>query len=180
MRAFLTLWAVGAAYAASECTVEEAKCYKDFVNGKRMMVAAGGKKMDRTGCIEECHSKGFPLAGLEYGGECYCANIQVLLGDLERVKDAECGMPCPGKSGLMCGGVNRLTVIAFKCSSAAKPTPAPTAVPRRAASAPARPSAGEHCTRGVRCAREEASVVPGRHGRRRNFKQELLWFPLHN
>jgi len=129
MRLFLTFWAVGAAYAASECTVEEAKCYKDFVNGKRMMVAAGGKKMDRTGCIEECHSKGFPLAGLEYGGECYCANIQVLLGDLERVKDTECGMPCPGKSGLMCGGVNRLTVIAFKCSSAAKPTPAPTAAP---------------------------------------------------
>ena len=127
---FLALTALtGLCSAAPTCTIIQSKCYKDFVSGKRMMVAAGGKLQDRESCIQTCHAKGFALAGLEYGGECYCGAITLLLGDLKPVADKECGMKCPAPSTEKCGGVNRLTLLMFNCNAATKPTPAPTSAP---------------------------------------------------
>ena len=59
-------------------------------------------------CLAECKSRGFYLAGLQYGRECWCGPVvpPVCL----QVAEAECSTPCSGDSGEMCGGTYRMNV----------------------------------------------------------------------
>jgi hypothetical protein len=59
-------------------------------------------------CLGECKKFGYMAAGMEYGEECYC-------GDLENVEDAvdapetDCSLPCPGNATALCGAGLRLS-----------------------------------------------------------------------
>ena len=61
-------------------------------------------------CLAECKSRGFFLAGLQYGRECWCGPTvpPVCL----QVEEAECSTPCPGdtEGHQMCGGTYRMNV----------------------------------------------------------------------
>ncbi|KAK0709123.1 WSC domain-containing protein [Lasiosphaeria miniovina] len=59
-------------------------------------------------CLEACKNGGFPYAGTEYGGECYCG--VVIRDDTAAVPAADCNKPCSGAPGEKCGGNSRLTV----------------------------------------------------------------------
>lgn len=58
-------------------------------------------------CIAHCRAHGWPSAGLEYGGECYCG---VLAQDARRADQGSCDMPCKGDQTQLCGGSARLSV----------------------------------------------------------------------
>ncbi|KAH7034547.1 WSC domain-containing protein [Microdochium trichocladiopsis] len=58
-------------------------------------------------CISFCTSQGLPVAGLEYGGECYCATQ---LPDTAVSDSDGCTSPCRGNATQACGAGNRLSV----------------------------------------------------------------------
>ena len=66
-------------------------------------------------CTSTCASKGFSLAGVEFGQECYCGNtIANNLGQ-QLDENSACYMTCAGDSSEHCGGTWTLTL--FKLSN---------------------------------------------------------------
>lgn len=85
-------------------------CYKDKIS--RVLSGEVLPKLglvSNTVCVDYCASKGFSVAGTEYGGECYCGNQ---LSTLEKLDDAKCAMACKGDAGQTCGGDWALTLYA--------------------------------------------------------------------
>jgi hypothetical protein len=58
-------------------------------------------------CMNFCDVMGFPVAGLEYGGECYCGNSFENGGG---GCTGGCSTPCIGDETQMCGGTWKLNV----------------------------------------------------------------------
>ncbi|KAH6900869.1 WSC domain-containing protein [Coprinopsis sp. MPI-PUGE-AT-0042] len=58
-------------------------------------------------CTALCASKGYGLAGLQYGRECWCDRYMPS-GSLK--PDSECSTPCAGDPTQFCGGGNRMTL----------------------------------------------------------------------
>ncbi|KAL7277999.1 hypothetical protein ACG7TL_007952 [Trametes sanguinea] len=87
-------------------------CYNDSVNAR---VLAVGVNVDGPftveGCTTACFNNNFPLAGMEFAGQCFCdtefenGGAPTPLGD--------CNMACNGNSSEFCGGPNRLNVYNF-------------------------------------------------------------------
>lgn len=65
------------------------------------------KTMTPTACQDFCLSKSFPLAGLEYGSECYCGNV---LQNRSHLNQTGCSTRCSGDPSSFCGGPSRLSV----------------------------------------------------------------------
>jgi hypothetical protein len=63
-----------------------------------------------TSCLSKCAEYGYMAAGMEYGEECYCGDLDGVeaSGALE-VAETECQISCPGNAEALCGGNNRLT-----------------------------------------------------------------------
>ncbi|KAK3375012.1 WSC domain-containing protein [Podospora didyma] len=99
----------------SEVTLEDYAplgCWTDNSNlGKALtyrqdQVASG--TLTTEGCLQACKDGGFPFAGTEYGGECYCG---VVIGnDTYSAPSTDCSMPCNGNSAQTCGGPARLNL----------------------------------------------------------------------
>ncbi|KAJ7309323.1 hypothetical protein DFH08DRAFT_486162 [Mycena albidolilacea] len=65
--------------------------------------------MTAEACTSACKTAGFALAGLEFGGECWCDSF--LHGTLQ-FEDSQCAqMACSGNSAQTCGGPDRLQVF---------------------------------------------------------------------
>ncbi|KAJ7293964.1 hypothetical protein C8J57DRAFT_1270464 [Mycena rebaudengoi] len=60
-------------------------------------------------CQSTCASKGFSMAGVENGNECYCAN-SFSGGNPTVVSTSDCSVACSGNSSAKCGGGWRLQV----------------------------------------------------------------------
>lgn len=71
-------------------------------------------RISNTLCITYCKSKGWALAGTEYGGQCYCGNS---LAGTTLLTDAECTMPCEGAADEICGGDWALSVYSVDGSA---------------------------------------------------------------
>ncbi|KAJ6491059.1 WSC domain-containing protein [Mycena sanguinolenta] len=68
-------------------------------------------------CTSACKTAGFALAGLEFGGECWCDSF---LQGTKQFADSQCAqMTCSGNSAETCGGPDRLQV--YLDTSAAPP-----------------------------------------------------------
>lgn len=84
-------------------------CYKDqsdrVISGK---ILPNIGQVSNTACVDYCSSKGFSVAGSEYGGECYCGNS---LNVVEKLDDAKCNMACKGDGSQKCGGDWALSVF---------------------------------------------------------------------
>ncbi|KAL7410783.1 glycosyl hydrolase family 71-domain-containing protein [Mrakia frigida] len=59
-------------------------------------------------CTALCASKGFSIAGAEYGSECYCGNA--ISGSSTIQASTQCANRCAGNSAQICGGTNRITI----------------------------------------------------------------------
>lgn len=85
-----------------------AGCYKDasdrVLSG---VIRANLGQVNNTACVAHCSSKGFSVAGTEYGGECYCGNE---LSKVEKLDDSKCSMTCDGDDADKCGGDWALSV----------------------------------------------------------------------
>ena len=63
-------------------------------------------------CIAQCNAAGYTLAGVEYGGQCWCDNSLHNNGGPAPDGDTGCNMPCSGNANEICGGSNRLSLYA--------------------------------------------------------------------
>ena len=61
-------------------------------------------------CTSGCVSSGYTIAGLQNTTQCYCGN-SLNSQSAALVVDASCRYTCPGKSGEICGGNNRLSIF---------------------------------------------------------------------
>jgi WSC domain len=85
-------------------------------------------------CIKQCQAFGYNAAGLEYGSECFCGDVQNILVASDPgvstsptavqyytrsktpqiVADSQCNSVCSGNGSYLCGSGNLLTYYAFE------------------------------------------------------------------
>lgn len=75
-------------------------------------------------CLQSCLKGGFPFAGTEYGGECYCG-VVVGNGTSLAADQSTCNMPCNGDSAQTCGGPSRLSLYVAKDLQSLEPCGTP-------------------------------------------------------
>ncbi|KAF8152607.1 WSC domain-containing protein [Crassisporium funariophilum] len=85
-------------------------CFQDGVNGAprsllNKVTVPGG--VSAESCTTACKSMGYPLAGLEFGRECWCDTYMALA---VHAPDSDCDKACEADSTEICGSGNRLTV----------------------------------------------------------------------
>lgn len=78
-------------------------------------------------CLAYCDAGGFPLAGLEYGSQCFCGNY--LSNGASLSLPATCAMPCAGNSKEICGGYYAMSLFVSTKANAAGLTSDLTANP---------------------------------------------------
>ncbi|KAJ3296850.1 hypothetical protein HDU76_006674, partial [Blyttiomyces sp. JEL0837] len=111
-------------------------CYVDLVNNVRALPTRSGPNNETVeGCISAC--AGFAVAGIEYGGECFCGDA--LPSEGLAPHDSDCSMPCNGNNAEACGGPARLSV--YVSNSANVPPASTTYAPTTTASSPSAPTA---------------------------------------
>ncbi|EIW72958.1 hypothetical protein TREMEDRAFT_24256, partial [Tremella mesenterica DSM 1558] len=87
-------------------------CIAESTTG-RALSAKSLSSSNMTGevCVSWCSSFGFPLAGVEYGDECYCDTAMRNGASNTTLLDSDqCNMQCPGNTYENCGGPNRLNL----------------------------------------------------------------------
>ncbi|KAI5360847.1 putative carbohydrate-binding WSC, glyoxal oxidase, galactose oxidase/kelch, beta-propeller [Septoria linicola] len=85
-------------------------CYTDTSASGRSL---GNRQTDNStqtieSCIAQCSSKGYTIAGMQYGVECYCDYFIRNAPTLQ--PDTDCNTNCPGNSGEKCGAGGRNSV----------------------------------------------------------------------
>ncbi|KAK3320174.1 hypothetical protein B0T19DRAFT_283023 [Cercophora scortea] len=85
-------------------------CYKDdaaraLKNDSITVAIVGG--MTTEMCIVFCCDRGFGLAGLEDGYQCFCGDVLI---DSWLLGDSDCNIACAGDAGCTCGGSWALSV----------------------------------------------------------------------
>ncbi|KAF2740327.1 WSC-domain-containing protein [Polyplosphaeria fusca] len=81
-------------------------CYVDSVSDRVLpWPFHSGPDITGASCIAFCGAQGYPVAGTEYGGECWCG-----LTLPPQLSDSGCDDVCTGTDGEDCGGSNRLSV----------------------------------------------------------------------
>ncbi|TAQ87864.1 hypothetical protein B7494_g3826 [Chlorociboria aeruginascens] len=95
-----------------------AGCFADSVNARvitgQELVSIGNHQVSASDCAAHCQSSGFTVAGVEYGGQCFCGDTL----PTQSLDASACGMPCEGDKTQMCGGSNAIGVwTASKSSS---------------------------------------------------------------
>ena len=89
-------------------------CYTD-TDGKRALTNfynAPSSGMTVEYCISNCANAGYTIAGVEFGGECYCDHTVGNNHGLAPDGNTGCDMACTGNAGETCGGPNRLNAYA--------------------------------------------------------------------
>ncbi|KAL2065736.1 hypothetical protein VTL71DRAFT_3406 [Oculimacula yallundae] len=94
-----------------------AGCYVDGVGSRTlrygMQVPGGGGSMTVEACNSVCQTSKYTIAGVEYGGECFCDNSYQNGGGPAPDGNTGCNMACNGNATEMCGGPNRLNVYTY-------------------------------------------------------------------
>ncbi|KAJ7452274.1 WSC domain-containing protein [Mycena latifolia] len=92
-------------------------CFIDnpFRQLQHQQFVTGGMTVEA--CTSACKTAGFAVAGLEFGGECWC---DAFLQGTDKFADSQCAqMACSGNAAETCGGPDRLQV--YLDTSAAPP-----------------------------------------------------------
>ena len=77
-------------------------------------------RMTVESCQSYCEASNLPLAGVEYGRECYCGKA---LNSPSKLNAGDCEMSCAGNKRQFCGGPSRLSV--YNLTTWTAPTPPP-------------------------------------------------------
>ena len=103
-------------YAKLGCWTDDSSLGRALVFRQDQLDSA---TLTSTKCLDACHKGGFPFAGTQFGGECYCG---VVIGNGTQAADgSECNMPCNGAGDEVCGGPRRLTLYVSKELESLKP-----------------------------------------------------------
>ena len=86
-------------------------CYADDVRSRSLRHAlhnsGNSASMTVDTCTSLCAAAGYGLAGLEFGGECWCDNVLGHSAHVEKGRDG-CDMSCNGNKHEWCGGKDRI------------------------------------------------------------------------
>ncbi|XP_065211692.1 xylosyltransferase oxt-like [Planococcus citri] len=86
-------------------------CFRDS-NSLRLLTGAyynSSKSNSQTFCINKCLRAGFPYAGVQFGGECFCGNEEPSV--VSQIPDSSCNMRCPSNESQICGGYLTMNVF---------------------------------------------------------------------
>lgn len=91
-------------------TFNHVGCYREPLDGTHALQLAHYDTTDMTinQCVNRCYTAGYPFAGVEYGGECWC-DYQIHPGIIDANDPSgtyTCSMPCRGDAGQPCGNSN--------------------------------------------------------------------------
>ncbi|KAI8805361.1 WSC domain-containing protein [Cladochytrium replicatum] len=88
-------------------------CYKDQSSPRLLSAYTFNTgPMTATTCINACNSRGYPLAAVQYGGECWCDNT--FHNNLGTAPESECSTSCSGDEYEYCGGTWRAQVYSYE------------------------------------------------------------------
>lgn len=152
--ALLLVLMVRAAKVAAHCRVDfEYGCYSDenshrTLSGPQLLcqhgkdnatIPPGCSMMTRTMCAQWCHNQQMDIAGVEYGGQCFCDKVKHKWTAWKAPKHSgkplapepasDCRDPCKGDRKTTCGGFSRIEVYNFTCTGPPDPTPPPQPPP---------------------------------------------------
>ncbi|RPD53575.1 galactose oxidase [Lentinus tigrinus ALCF2SS1-7] len=97
-------------------------CFNDSVDARVLSVGVNVPgNFSVEGCTEACFGANYPLAGVEFGAQCFC-DTQIENGGAPTPL-SDCNMACSGNSSEFCGGPNRLNVYNFTGTLTGTPTP---------------------------------------------------------
>ncbi|BFZ57336.1 hypothetical protein PYCC9005_004388 [Savitreella phatthalungensis] len=96
---------------ASGAKYSFAGCWSDAWPSSRVLKGAQAPSGNGSPglCTSYCHSRGFPIAGIENGDQCFCDTS--MLG-ASRFRDDACNAPCALSATALCGAANKLSVYA--------------------------------------------------------------------
>lgn len=90
-------------------------CYNDTVSARALPNLVVDGNITMNSCVTACHALNYPLAGVEYGSECWCGSE--LDNDSQpynaTASAQNCNMPCEGDSSEICGGPNCLNLYFY-------------------------------------------------------------------
>ncbi|KAI9362443.1 WSC domain-containing protein, partial [Zopfochytrium polystomum] len=114
----LTVYTKGSTFTPSVPSISSFGCYVDALQPTHSLPVSVGSNLNNGQCVAACSALGFPLAGTEYYGECYCGSVLPDKADSE----SECSTPCNNGAGY-CGGNGRLTLYQSQTVSLWTPSP---------------------------------------------------------
>lgn len=85
-----------------------AGCYSDTVNPRSLGTRTEwwGEPITSSNCVKHCNSIGKPIAGTEFGSQCFCGSN--LINSV--AAPGKCNFPCVGNSKEKCGGSSTLSI----------------------------------------------------------------------
>ncbi|PHH80469.1 hypothetical protein CDD80_1479 [Ophiocordyceps camponoti-rufipedis] len=107
-------------------------CYTEGNPGRALPNGVNTDKRTVAACVNACKAATFSMAGVEYGGECWCGNA-LGTGSVP-APAADCAMTCNDNSTEYCGGPSRLNV--YRLGSPASSTSTGPSTPSSSASPP--------------------------------------------
>ncbi|CCA73977.1 related to glyoxal oxidase precursor [Serendipita indica DSM 11827] len=89
-------------------------CIQESKHGRALLGAAMTEEsqMNLRKCAVLCANRGYSIAGVEFGHECYCDDALRNGVRMELINNVTCGIPCPGNPYENCGGRQALTILA--------------------------------------------------------------------
>jgi len=113
-------------------SVASTSCIAEGTTGRALQGASTASgSMTPQMCLNFCSSKGYPYAGIEYSGECYCDSALVGGASLS-LTSPNCNMKCSGDQNQICGGPSCLSLFynsaLVATPSSAAPTPSATPI----------------------------------------------------
>lgn len=89
-----------------------AGCWIDNAQGRILLnQVPDSDNLTHANCISECATRGFSVAGAQYGAQCFCGNA--LYAGAARTDEDQCSMACSGNSFEKCGAGNRMSVFSI-------------------------------------------------------------------
>ncbi|CRK39009.1 hypothetical protein BN1723_015476, partial [Verticillium longisporum] len=101
-------------------------CYTEATQGRALPTE--GKVTSKTvaSCVAACKGLNLKMAGVEYGGECWCGNE--LRGGSVAAPAKDCNIACGGNSTELCGGGSRLNIYQLDDGTLTTTTAATTTI----------------------------------------------------
>ncbi len=87
-------------------------CYSELAQGRAVQgyMFTNSTGMRPSLCVDACSSRGYAVAGVEYGQECWCG--ATLNAAAAKVDNSRCNFVCPGAASELCGAGG--TLVAYK------------------------------------------------------------------
>ncbi|WWC57615.1 uncharacterized protein I303_100147 [Kwoniella dejecticola CBS 10117] len=88
-------------------------CISEGPSGRALAAASfANNNMTRGACVSWCNDRGYPLAGVEYGRECYCDfSMRNGASNTTLLDSSKCAMKCANNTNENCGGSSTLELF---------------------------------------------------------------------